>query len=343
MKLTNILNELVFEGLNLSKRPRPVFVKLPNRLEEFLQDIAQMIGDIDYNDIHKFSNILTPEKLTKLKELYWDLREKLLQFDLINDHVEIKKTPKYQELISLVKDDNLYEGLNLPKKQIKYYIGLGMAPNPDHYGYEYEQYKKEGLHYIGVYSIEEALELQRKYINENGLGGGNYIGGIILNANKKPIARVSYNGRIWENTPWTPNTKEYHIVNGELVEKPNLSEGLNLLNIKDLPVLYARDLITDLVDHVKKDKQQHIMYYDKNSRVVMDYNNKTGKERSGWLNISSENIYQPIERKFPELNAYDLMAPVIEKGLKKITKFKIPDFTYLNNVSDIERLWYRRD
>jgi len=87
----------------------------------------------------------------------------------------------------------------------KYYIGLGSEPNIDFLfqGTEssrlLESLKKHDLIYFGVNSIQEAKELQRKYIIEFDLGGGNYVGGNIIDTNGNPIAYISYNGRIWED------------------------------------------------------------------------------------------------------------------------------------------------
>jgi len=49
--------------------------------------------------------------------------------------------------------------------------------------------------------FEIASNLCRKYIEKYNLGAGNWGGnvGIILNDKQKQIARVSYNGRVWDN------------------------------------------------------------------------------------------------------------------------------------------------
>ena len=64
---------------------------------------------------------------------------------------------------------------------------------------------------VTVNSLKEAREACHRYINKNRLGGGNWTGGQVYDENEKPVARISYNGRIWEwdgHTEWTINTKE---------------------------------------------------------------------------------------------------------------------------------------
>jgi len=56
--------------------------------------------------------------------------------------------------------------------------------------------------------FEMASNLCRKYIETYNLGAGNWGGnaGLVLDDNQKQIARVSYNGRVWDN-----NNKEVTI------------------------------------------------------------------------------------------------------------------------------------
>ena len=46
-------------------------------------------------------------------------------------------------------------------------------------------------------SIEECQSIVRNYIEENGLGGGNWTGGEVFKNGEK-VGRISYNGRFWE-------------------------------------------------------------------------------------------------------------------------------------------------
>ena len=55
----------------------------------------------------------------------------------------------------------------------------------------------EGKKTYPIQSFVEAVAVCRDYINRNGLGGGNWTGGQILKG-KKQIARISFNGRIWD-------------------------------------------------------------------------------------------------------------------------------------------------
>ncbi len=63
-------------------------------------------------------------------------------------------------------------------------------------------------------TIEEAKIVQSDYISEYQLGGGNWCGGNIYK-DKRIIAYMSYNGRIWGSSTgiYDPNNKE---ITGEL-------------------------------------------------------------------------------------------------------------------------------
>lgn len=63
---------------------------------------------------------------------------------------------------------------------------------------------------ITVPNFKEASMVCIEWIRENDLGSGNWSGGEIFDDNKKVIAHVSYNGRVWEGKAgdWNSNTKE---------------------------------------------------------------------------------------------------------------------------------------
>lgn len=49
-----------------------------------------------------------------------------------------------------------------------------------------------------VESFQEASKVCSEFIDKNELGGGNWTGGNIYDENETLIARVSYNGRVWD-------------------------------------------------------------------------------------------------------------------------------------------------
>lgn len=54
-----------------------------------------------------------------------------------------------------------------------------------------------------VDGLEEASRACRAYVEEYGLGGGNWAGGeVIDHSSGKTVARVSYNGRVWPPGKW---------------------------------------------------------------------------------------------------------------------------------------------
>lgn len=78
------------------------------------------------------------------------------------------------------------------------YVTVSHCPNPDVKG----GYWTDPLDYahsvkIQVASFQEASEVCRKYIDRNNLGAGNWDGGLVFK-NRTLVARVSYNGRVWD-------------------------------------------------------------------------------------------------------------------------------------------------
>lgn len=88
-------------------------------------------------------------------------------------------------------------------------VTLSSAGNPDH-GQNPNQslFGCEKNKSIKVNSFKEASDVCKKFIDDNGLGSGNWEGGQIFDDAGKQIAHVSYNGRVWEGKTWTPNAKE---------------------------------------------------------------------------------------------------------------------------------------
>lgn len=87
----------------------------------------------------------------------------------------------------------------------KLFVSLGSAIDP-HRFYQYsnnqkfeELQKPKGLIYFEVSSLLEAKNLTQKFINEFNLGGSNWVGGRVIDEENKFIARISYNGRVWES------------------------------------------------------------------------------------------------------------------------------------------------
>ena len=75
-------------------------------------------------------------------------------------------------------------------------VVLASAGNPDH-----GQDPGEPLFGVSpckatVTTLNDASAACRRYISDNGLGGGNWTGGDVI-SNGKVVARVSYNGRVW--------------------------------------------------------------------------------------------------------------------------------------------------
>ena len=93
------------------------------------------------------------------------------------------------------------------------YVVLSSAGNPD-YGQDPNRplFGCESNKKLPVQSYKEASEVCRKFIDDNELGSGNWDGGQIFDhTQKKQIAHVSYNGRVWKGKEWTSTTEEIKI------------------------------------------------------------------------------------------------------------------------------------
>jgi RimJ/RimL family protein N-acetyltransferase len=94
-------------------------------------------------------------------------------------------------------------------------ILLGNRGNPDkdqHPGLRLPGTPKDK--WVPVSSPEEASAVARAYIEAHGLGGGNWAGGEIRDADThEPVGRISYNGRYWpvndesEQAPTAPGMR----------------------------------------------------------------------------------------------------------------------------------------
>ena len=85
---------------------------------------------------------------------------------------------------------------------MKLQVELKHAKNPDICGgYWTEPTDSRKPQMVGVESIEQAAKVCRAYITRNELGGGNWTGGKVyqVNGKKTLVARISYNGRAWDN------------------------------------------------------------------------------------------------------------------------------------------------
>ena len=76
-------------------------------------------------------------------------------------------------------------------------VKLEAKPNHDFDGRDYRALVNIKAHWIEISSLKQASEVCSKFIEDHDLGGGNFTGGEVREG-EKIIARVSYNGRVWE-------------------------------------------------------------------------------------------------------------------------------------------------
>lgn len=76
-------------------------------------------------------------------------------------------------------------------------VKLAAVPNPDFSPDVPKGSLEIPEQWVEVRSLAHASQVCRQYIESNGLGGGNWAGGAITHDDGRPIASVSYNGRVW--------------------------------------------------------------------------------------------------------------------------------------------------
>jgi hypothetical protein len=77
-------------------------------------------------------------------------------------------------------------------------VTLSAAPNLDFPMGSYEREIEVAAYRVQVATIEDAGKEVRAFIAEFDLGGGNWTGGDVMDASGKVVARIEYNGRVWE-------------------------------------------------------------------------------------------------------------------------------------------------
>lgn len=63
-----------------------------------------------------------------------------------------------------------------------------------------ELHKPNGTVFFEIQSIIHGVKLCREFITQFNLLSSNWMGGLIVDENYNFLARVSYNGRVWDNT-----------------------------------------------------------------------------------------------------------------------------------------------
>ena len=84
------------------------------------------------------------------------------------------------------------------KMMVDFEVELGAEPNPDFDRSSHEGTVNIKKHRVKVKSMSEARDKVVKFIMDNDLGSGNWVGGDIYQYGKK-VGYISYNGRIWDN------------------------------------------------------------------------------------------------------------------------------------------------
>lgn len=84
------------------------------------------------------------------------------------------------------------------RRGTKFSVKLSNVGNPDHRQDPRRALPDTTCGWAHVDTLAEASQICRTYIAFYDLGGGNWSGGEITNADGLVIGRVSYNGRVWD-------------------------------------------------------------------------------------------------------------------------------------------------
>lgn len=91
----------------------------------------------------------------------------------------------------------------------KIYVQLAAAVDCVKYEQMSSNVKLQMLHnpkntvFVEIANIKEAVSLCKQYIREFDLGSSSWDGGLIVDQDFQFIAKISYNGRIWDNQNWS--------------------------------------------------------------------------------------------------------------------------------------------
>ena len=77
-------------------------------------------------------------------------------------------------------------------------VELAAESNPDFDERQWEAQVRIRPIWKVVHSMKEAVQEAMKFRGQNDLGGGNWTGGRVVDDEGKDVARISYNGRVWE-------------------------------------------------------------------------------------------------------------------------------------------------
>lgn len=97
----------------------------------------------------------------------------------------------------------------LNRKTGQFQVKLSNVGNPDYRQDPRRPLPDTTVGWARVDTLKEAVAICRAYIRFYDLGGGNWNGGLINRTdNGLVVGKVSYNGRVWPDEKWTPETKE---------------------------------------------------------------------------------------------------------------------------------------
>lgn len=107
-------------------------------------------------------------------------------------------TPGVEPSDALGSEENVNAFLaKKPQPMAEMTVELGHCRNPDIGGYWSDPIDPAKKRRVPVADLADAVRVCEAFISRNGLGGGNWNAGRVFEAGKQ-VAKVSFNGRLWD-------------------------------------------------------------------------------------------------------------------------------------------------
>lgn len=180
-------------------------------------------------------------------------------------------------------------------KSNQYEVELESIDNPD-FEYKKRYTKKIKKYRVTVNSIEEAKKVVSEFINDNDLGGGNFIGAQIYQ-NNKPIAYISYNLRVWAGKVGDMNSIPYEENNMDIQNK-----------IDKLKKVYNSTLVPESV------KAKALEEIEKLKKEKVNQTKTSAKEVKSEVSEILQKVFEIIEKN--KINDANSLEEIVSEVLQ---------------------------
>lgn len=253
--------------------------KLPNNISSELKEMATDTSNFTDED----ANAIFEDNFN---ELYKIIGSKYP--DALKQKGKLKKAPKVK--LKKVKEEKPEPKRKLKKvkeEKEKFTVELASVGNPDH-----SQNPDEPLYGAGpdkmvkVSSLKEAAEVCLKFISDGDLGGGNWVGGNVIDKEDNLVAHISYNGTIDEGNDipkWA--TKRFYDKTPSVLKskKSSKTKGDTVFTKDGIEVETGNNKYKGHVFYDEKGGKYTCLGYNEKLEDCVYMNEQTGKEVVGCM------------------------------------------------------------